>query len=101
MRPVTFAPEVETDPEQAVAWFDRQQRGLGDRFLADFRTTVGKISTVGTALRVVHGQFRHLKFGGFPYVTYFRDDGQSFYVTLVIGAARDPELIRKLLVERR
>jgi hypothetical protein len=101
MRPVGFAPEVETDLDQAVAWYDGQGRGLGDRFLADFRLTVGRIANIGSALRKAHGEFRHLKLDGFPYVVYFREDGDGFYVTLVIDATRDPALISRLLRNRR
>ena len=101
MRPVNFAPEVEADLDGAVAWFDGQGAGLGDRFLADFRVTVGRIANMGSTLRKAHGEFRHLKFDGFPYFVYFREDGGGFYVTLVIDATRDPALVSRLLRERR
>jgi plasmid stabilization system protein ParE len=100
MRPVAFSPRVETDLDDAVAWYDRQQSGLGDRFLSEFRASVSRIAQVGSALRKVHGEFRHLKFDGFPYLIYFRDDREGFYVALVINAARDPALILRLLEDR-
>jgi plasmid stabilization system protein ParE len=100
MRPVSFSPRVASDLADAVAWYDRQQPGLGDRFLSEFRAAAGRIAQVGSAVRKVHGEFRHLKFESFPYLVYFRDDGDGFYVALVINAARDPALILKLLGER-
>ena len=100
MRSVAFAPDVEFDLDEAVAWYDRRQTGLGDRFLADFRITIVRIANTGQALRKVHGEFRHLKFNNFPYLAYFRDDGDGFYVTLVINAAREPALVLRLLGER-
>ncbi len=100
MRSVRFSPEVETDLTQAVTWYDRQERGLGDHFLAEFRTTVGRIASIGGAVRKSHGEFRHLKFDRFPYFAYFRDDGGGFYVALVVNAARHPALVSRLLRER-
>ena len=97
MRPVRFSPHVETDLDDAVAWFDRRQAGLGDRFLSEFRVAVGGIAQTGHVLRKVYGEFRHVKFPSFSYFAYFRDDGDGFYVLLVINAARDPALIQKLL----
>ena len=101
MRPVAFSPSVAIDLDAAVAWYDRRQPGLGDRFLLEFRVSVGRIAQAGSTVRKVHGEFRHLKFEGFPYLIFFREDGDGFYVALVIGAARDPAVILKLLAERR
>ncbi len=100
MSSVRFSPGVEIDLDQAVAWYDRQERGLGDRFLDAFRTTVDKSGSVGGSLRKSHGEFRHLKFDRFPYFAYCRDDGGGFYVTLVVNAARSPALVSQLLRAR-
>jgi hypothetical protein len=100
MRVVSFSPGVAGDLDRAVAWYDRQGPGLSDRFLAEFRVTVGRIANLGSALRKVHGEFRHLKLEAFPYFVYFREDGSGFYVALVISAARNPRLVRQLLESR-
>lgn len=101
IRAVRFSPFVAFDLQNAVAWHDRQQRNLGDRFLADFRFTVDRISRTGAATRKVHGEFRRIKFEVFPYLVYFRDTEDGFFVALVIHAARDPELTESLLTDRR
>jgi len=101
MFPVRFSPDVGTDLVEATTWYDQHQPGLGDRFLTEFRVSDDQIADVGRALRKVHGEFRRLKFGSFPYLIFFRDDGDGLYVTPVINAARDPALVLKLLDERR
>ena len=101
MRPVRFSPFVLDDLADAASWYDRQQSGVGDRFLAEFRKTAGKIAGIGLVLRRSYGEFRHLKTHGFPYLVYYREDAEGFFVALVVNAARDPALIRQLLAERR
>lgn len=101
MRAVSFAPEIEADLYEAVAWFNEQGPDLAGRFLTEFRSTVDRIARIGSALRKAHGEFRHLKFEGFSYFVYFRDDGAGFYVTLLIDGSRDPALVLRLLQARR
>jgi len=101
MRPVRFHPRIETDLDDATAYYDARQRGLGDRFLSEFRATVGIVSEIGHIFRQVHGPYGHLKFTTFPYFVYFRPDGEGFLVMLVINAAREPVLIQNLLDNRR
>jgi plasmid stabilization system protein ParE len=37
MKPVIFRPAAAADVDDAYAWYERQGRGLGDRFLAAVR----------------------------------------------------------------
>jgi hypothetical protein len=100
MRPVRFAPAVGDDLAEAVTWYDRDGYGAGERFLGEFRVLVGQVASFGHVVRKSYGEFRHLKFPGFPYLLHYREDGDAFFVALVINAARDPALVRQLLAER-
>lgn len=100
MHAVRFHPRVESDLDDATAWYDAQSRGLGDRFLAEFRATAGQIADIGHVFRRTDGAYRHLKLSSFPYLVYFRDSGGGFLVVLVINAAREPAFIQSLLGER-
>lgn len=101
MRAVRFHTLVETDLDEAVAWYDAQQMGLGDRFLGEFRDAVGTIARIGHVFRRPDGVYRHIKLERFPYLVFFREDEESFLVILVINAARDPAFISGLLHDRR
>jgi len=101
MRPVRFHTRVEADLADATAYYDGQRRGLGDSFLAEFRTTTGTIANIGHVFRQTDGPYRHLIIASYPYFVYYREDGDGFLVTLVVTASRDPALIQTLLGERR
>lgn len=101
MRPVRFHTRVEADLADATAYYDGQRKGLGDSFLAEFRTTTGTIANIGHVFRPTAGPYRHLKLASYPYFVYYREDGDGFIVTLVINASREPGLIQTLLGERR
>jgi hypothetical protein len=100
MVPVRFLSAIESDLDDAVAWYDRQQTGLGDGFLSGFHSVVRQIAEYGHVFRRV-GNFRHLKVSGFPYLVFYREDADGFTVVLLIDATRDPALIQRLLGERR
>jgi plasmid stabilization system protein ParE len=100
MRPVRFHPRVEADLDDAVAWYDGQQCGLGDQFISEFREIAGKISKFGSVVRQPDGIHRHLQLPGFPYLIFYREDGSDFLVMMVINAARSPALIESILGER-
>jgi toxin ParE1/3/4 len=101
MQSVRFHPRVESDLDSAAAWYDRRDRGQGDRFLSEFRATAGTIAEIGRVFRRGADGYRHLKLASFPYLVYFREDDAGFVVVLVINAARDPALIQSILGERR
>jgi hypothetical protein len=101
MRPVRFHARIEADLDDAIAWYDGQQRGLGDRFISEFRAVARKVAEVGHVVRQADGVHRHLMLANFPYSVYFRDDGEGFMVLLVINAAREPALIQGIPGEHR
>ena len=100
MHVVRFHPRVESDLDHATSWYDAQSHGLGDRFLAEFRATAGKIADIGHVFRQREGAYRHLKLPSFPYLVFYRDTDEGFLVVLVINAAREPAFIQSLLGER-
>ena len=101
MRSVRFHARIEFDLARAVAWYDREQPGLGDRFLGEFRDATHQIAVAGHVLRRPDGVHRHLKLRSFPYLVFFREDGTDFIVLLVVNAVRDPALISNFLDDRR
>ena len=100
MHAVRFHPRIESDLDAATAWYDAQSRGLGDRFLAEFRETAGKIAEIGHVFRQAEGAYRHLKLPSFPYLAYYRETDGGFLVVLLVNAAREPAFIQSLLGER-
>jgi plasmid stabilization system protein ParE len=102
MWPVRFLSEVESDLDEAVAWYDRAgESRTADAFLAEFRGILGTIAAHGQVFRRQPSGFRYLNLKRFPYLVFYRDEGDGFVVVLVVNAARNPALIRTLLGQRR
>ena len=102
MKELRLLPEVLEDAAQAAQWYDEEGYvGLGDRFLAVFYSILPHIQQQGEIYRPVYEDFRRTLLNPFPYAAYYRYHGDWVVVLLVIHAARNPRLRRKLLRERR
>jgi plasmid stabilization system protein ParE len=102
MKELRLLPAVLEDTAQAARWYDEAgYAGLGERFLAVFYSTLAQIQQQGEICRPVYEDFRRILLNPFPYAVYYRYHGNRVVVSLVIHAARDPRLLRKLLRQRR
>ena len=102
MKELRLLPAVLEDTAQAARWYDEAGYvGLGERFLAVFYSILPHIQQQGKIYRPVHADFRRILLNPFPYAVYYRYHGDWVVVSLVIHAARNPRLLRKLLRERR
>src|ERR1035437_3737885 len=102
MKELRLLPAVLEDTAQAAQWYDEEGYvGLGDRFLAVFYSILPHIQQQGEIYRPVHEDFRRILLNPFPYEVDYRYHGDWVVVSLVIHAARNPRLLRKLLRERR
>lgn len=101
MKQLRLLPAVLEDTAQAAQWYDEAgYTGLGERFVAVFRSVLPLIQRRGEICRPVYKDFRRVLLNPFPYALYYRSHGDWVVVTLVIHAARNPRLLRKLLRER-
>jgi plasmid stabilization system protein ParE len=102
MKELRLLPAVLEDTAQAARWYDEAGYvGLGERFLSVFYSTLLQIQQQGQICRPVYEEFRRILLNPFPYAVYYRYHGDWVVVSLVIHAARNPRLLRKLLRERR
>ena len=101
MKELRLLPAVLEDTAQAAQWYDEEGYvGLGDRFLEVFYSILPHIQHQGEIYRPVYEDFRRILLNPFPYAVYYRYHGDLVVVSLLIHAARNPRLLRKLLRER-
>lgn len=71
--PVAFHPQVESDASEAYHWYELQQKGLGERFLANVYDTINIIKqspeTFGAKSRK---HYREAMVRDFPYLIVYR-----------------------------
>jgi plasmid stabilization system protein ParE len=98
MRGARILPAAAADVAEVANWYrGNTSAELADQFENAFFSAVEQLGRTGEVHRVVYADFRRVLLRPFPYALYYRHHGQVFVVALIIHAARDPEMVIKLL----
>ncbi len=101
MREIRLLPAILEDVRQVAQWYDQEgSTELADRFLSVFYSYLPRIGGYSEAYPVVYREFRRVLLKPFPYSLYYRNRESWAVVSLVIHAARNPRLWKKVLRER-
>lgn len=91
MSQVRIHPEAEQELRDAVAWYERQTRGLGRALLDAFDAAVEAIEVRPLTLPPSPGTpWRHVKLGRFPYALWFAKQGREWWIFAVAHGHRRP-----------
>jgi len=77
-------------------FYDRQQPGVGARFLDCLFSEIDSLVLYAGTHRKIFGHHRHLA-RPFPYAIYYRLSGDEIVVHRVLDCRRDPKRIRRTL----
>jgi plasmid stabilization system protein ParE len=92
VKPVLFLNEAAVELDDAAAWYERRQPGLGRRFLRYVEDTLNRIhERPQSGIRHQHTSFRFLLTKRFPYVIYYLEQNDVILVAAVAHAARQPD----------
>ena len=83
-------PEAELDLEDAFAWYESQDPGLGSEFV---RTIDACISTIGRnplAYRLIYQQARRALVRRFPYCLFYIVEEDTIFVIACLHSKRNP-----------
>jgi len=79
------------DIEDAYEWYESQQPGLGDEFLAALRTTRDRLLEHPEAYPVLHRNTRRALIPQrFPYALFYRLYDDTIVIVACMHAKRDP-----------
>jgi plasmid stabilization system protein ParE len=92
---LVFRPEARADVIDARAWYERQQPGLGNRFITALDELLARISQTPEIYAVVLKTVRRAKLRRFPYLVYYRVLKDTAEVLAVLDARRDPHAWRE------
>ena len=67
MKPPIFRPAAAADVEDAYRWYEAQQAGLGDEFLAAVSTVIESLGAYPERFPIVYRQTRRVNLRRFPY----------------------------------
>lgn len=96
---VLFEAEAEAELNEAIAWYDRQATGLGQRFASVVRTALRVAAKNPQRFRLVGPTTRKLKILGWPYSVYFTllEESSDLIVVSVFHGRRNPAELRQRL----
>jgi plasmid stabilization system protein ParE len=84
-------PGVEEDVDIAYNWYEDQQNGLGEAFLAELVTYYRKLEDRPTIFSYFHKHYRQVSLKRFPYVIIFEIDKTAVIVYAVFHTSRNPK----------
>ena len=93
--------EAFDDLQEAIEWYDLHAGAVSDRLEHEFFSAVSKIAALPLTYPPIYREFRRVLLKPFPYLLYYRPDGDEVVVTLLFHASRNPRIARQLLNQRR
>ena len=80
---VIFSPLALDDIEQAVAYYEKQQTGLGKRFAAQLQLTLNATKRNPFFASLRYDDIRCTAIKKFPYLVHYHIDQTQFLVTII------------------
>lgn len=88
-------PEAESDLARARDWYDDQDPGVGRRFAQAVDAAFQKIKTSPHLYPLVTEDVRFVMPRKFPYVAYYRVEGDKVAVLAVVHQRQDPAVWKR------
>ena len=83
-------PEASADIAEAFSWYEKQRAGLGVEYEAELNRTLGYLSDMPLASRVVHRTLRRALVRRFPFSVYYAVTGDLIEIRAVLHYRRNP-----------
>ena len=92
---VVWRPQAVEELLAAIAWYDKQQTGLGEQFASACRATLDLLRARPDLFAPVHGPIRRVLLRRFPYAIMYLAEGTDLVVLAVMHERRDPRSWRR------
>ena|SRR5436190_12765799 len=83
---------AERDIQSAFEWYESQQRGLGDEFLAAVRQSLETVRSFPESASVLYRDVRRAVVSRFPYVIFYVVRPALVSILAVLHQSRDPAI---------
>ncbi len=87
---LVLRPGAEIDAQFARDWYENQRAGLGAEFHDAVIACLEEILAAPVRQRVVYRGLRRLKLDRFPYLIFYRVNGEEVCVAALVHGARHP-----------
>jgi plasmid stabilization system protein ParE len=99
MMQVRISEDAQQDLDDGFLFYETQEVGLGDYFVACLRADIESLKIFGGVHRVVYADYHRLLSKVFPYGIFYTVEGGAAVVWAVLDLRKDPEWIREKLTE--
>lgn len=89
---LVFRPAALADFDEAAAWYEAQQPGLGADFAAEVQQVLDAIADQPERYPVADGDVREAATSRFPYCIYYRVKPDRVVAIAVFHTSRDPSI---------
>jgi len=89
-RIVILRPRAEQDIKTAYQWYESQQTGLGEEFLASLRQKLDSIHIFPESAEIIHKRIRRAIVPRFPYLLFYLIEQDRIAVLAVFHTSRNP-----------
>lgn len=91
---VKIGPEALTDIQEITNWYNRQQNGLGKRFLKTAISQINSLSKDPQICAIRYNEIRCVLIKKFPYLVHFylNDENKTVEILPVINTNRNPKI---------
>ncbi|MCG8466859.1 MAG: type II toxin-antitoxin system RelE/ParE family toxin [Gemmatimonadetes bacterium] len=89
--PIRVRPQVETELDDAMAWYGARAAGLDRDFYKTFLDVLASIAESPEIYQRIHGEVRRVVFRRFPYAVFYVFDGHEVVVLACLHERRSPE----------
>ncbi len=88
--PVVFQAGVRDEIDDAYDWYEKQRLGLGEDFLVEVQSVLGRIEQNPELHAPSYRNVRHARVKRFPYAVYYRIDHDRIAIIAVHHGKSDP-----------
>lgn len=96
MRRILISEEAFADLNDGFLFYDLQERGLGDYFIASLRADIEGLRITAGTHRLISGFYRALS-RTFPYGIFYTTSDNEITIWAVLDLRRDPDWLRTRL----
>ena len=96
---LVILPEAKEDLREARRWYERKQKGLGNKFLSTVNDTLADIRRLPKGGLEVSPGVRRRLLRKYPYAIYYWPSDDRIVVLVVIHTSRDPRIWRNRIDE--
>ena len=91
IRKLKISPKALSDIQDAIGYYNQQQKGLGKRFADTAYDTVKQIGKMPQAASISHADIRYKVMQSFPFIITYRFDDGTLDITRVFNTYADPD----------